>query len=138
MTDIGMYLFDTDTISNIFKPSPSLRLQAKLREVPAEQQFITTITIYEIVYGAYKSSRTDHHLRNLKELLLPQVAIVDFDSDAAYVCGALRVELERSGVSLPLADLQVASIAVANGLVLVTGNVGHFRRIPGLPVENWM
>jgi tRNA(fMet)-specific endonuclease VapC len=138
MTDIGMYLFDTDTITNILKPAPSSRLQGKLTEVPAERQFISTITIYEIVYGAYKSDRTDHHLRNLRELLLPQVAIVDFDSEAAYVCGALRVELERSGAPLPLADLQVASIAIANELVLVTGNVGHFQRIPGLPVENWM
>ena len=131
-----MYLFDPDTITNIFKPAPSPRLQGKLREVSAEQQFISTITIYEIVYGAYKSTRTAHHLRNLKELLLPQVAIVDFDSEAAYVCAALRVELERSGVPLPFADLQVASIAIANELVLVTGNAGHFRRIPGLPAQN--
>jgi tRNA(fMet)-specific endonuclease VapC len=133
-----MYLFDTDTINNILKPVPSHRLQGKLRKVPAEQQFISTITVYEIVYGAYKSTRTDHHLRNLKELLLPQVRIVDFDSEAGYVCGALRVELERSGAPLPLADLQVAAIAIANELVLVTGNVGHFQRIPGLPVENWL
>ena len=133
-----MYLFDTDTIANILKPAPSHRLQGRLREVPAEQQFISTITVYEIVYGAYKSTRIDHHLRNLKELLLPQVTIVDFDSEAAYVCGALRVELERSGMPLPLADLQVASIAVTNQLVLITGNVGHFQRIPGLPVENWL
>jgi predicted nucleic acid-binding protein len=133
-----MYLFDTDTITNILKPAPSPSLQSKLRDVAAEKQFISTITIYEIVYGAYRSARAEHHLRNLKELLLPQVLIVDFDSEAAYVCGALRVELERSGVPLPLADLQVASIAIANQLVLVTGNVGHFRRIPGLPVQNWM
>lgn len=101
-----MYLFDTDTITGIFKPAASPRLQGKLREVPAEQQFISTITIYEIVYGAYMSARTDHHQRNLKEL--------------------------------PPADLQVASIAIANELVLVTGNVGRFQRIPGLPVQNWM
>jgi len=133
-----MYLFDTDTITNILKPAPPPRLQGRLREVPAEQQFISTITVNEIVYGAYKSTRIEHHLRNLKELLLPQVRIVDFDSEAAYVCGALRVELERSGAPLPLADLQVASIAVANKLVLITGNIGHFQRIPGLPVENWL
>ena len=65
-----MYLFDTDTITNILKPAPSHRLQGRLREVPAEQQFISTITVYEIVYGAYKSTRIEHHLRNLKELLL--------------------------------------------------------------------
>ena len=133
-----MYLFDTDTITNIFKPVPSQRLLSKLKEIGPEQQFVSAITIYEIIYGAYKSTRTDHHLRNLKELLLPRVTIVDFDSQAAFICGALRVELERTGEPLPLADLQVASIAIANDLVLVTGNVGHFKGILRLPVENWL
>jgi len=133
-----MYLFDTDTITNVFKPAPSQRLLGKLKKIGPDQQFVSTITIYEIVYGAYKSTRPDHHLQNLKELLLPQVGIVDFDSKAAFVCGALRVELERSGEPLPLADLQVASIAIANELVLITGNVHHFNRISRLPVENWL
>jgi tRNA(fMet)-specific endonuclease VapC len=133
-----MYLFDPDTIINIFKPLPSRRLLSKLNEVPPEQQFVSTITVYEIVYGAYKSTRIDHHLHNLKELLLPQVGIVEFDINAAFICGALRVELERSGEPLPLADLQVASIAIANALVLITGNSSHFERISRLPVENWL
>jgi tRNA(fMet)-specific endonuclease VapC len=135
---IEMYLFDTDTITNIFKPSPSRRLVTRLNDLRPGQQFIATITIYEIVYGAYKSPRVDHHLRNLQELLLPEVEIVEFDTNAAFICGALRVELERSGQPLPMADLQVASIAIANKLVLVTGNVGHFQRISRLPVENWL
>ena len=133
-----MYLFDTDTITNIFKPAPSQRLLSRLKEIGPEQQFISTITIYEIVYGAHKSPRADLHLHNLKALLLPQVRIAEFDSEAAFICGALRADLERSGEPLPLADLQVASIAIACELVLVTGNVGHFRRISRLPVENWL
>jgi len=90
------------------------------------------------VYGAHKSNRTDHHLQNLKELLLPQIQVVDFDMKAAFVCGALRADLERFGEPIPLADLQVASIAVANDLVLITGNVKHFERISQLKVENWL
>jgi tRNA(fMet)-specific endonuclease VapC len=80
----------------------------------------------------------DHHLHNLEELLLPQARIVEFDLNAAFICGALRADLERSGEPLPLADLQVASIAMANELVLVTGNIGHFQRVSRLSVENWL
>lgn len=36
------------------------------------------------------------------------------------------------------ADLRIASIALAYGLTLVTGNVRHFNRLPGLTVENWL
>jgi hypothetical protein len=35
-------------------------------------------------------------------------------------------------------DLRIASIALANDLVLVTGNVRHFRRVPGLVIEDWL
>ena len=133
-----MYLFDTDTITNIFKPAPSKRLLKNLAGVPPEQQYISAVTVYEIVYGAHKSNRTDHHLQNLKELLLPQIQVVDFDMKAAFVCGALRADLERFGEPIPLADLQVASIAVANDLVLITDNVKHFEGISQLKVENWL
>jgi predicted nucleic acid-binding protein len=33
---------------------------------------------------------------------------------------------------------RIASIAIANDLALVTGNVGHFARVPDLRVENWL
>ena len=36
------------------------------------------------------------------------------------------------------ADLEIAAIALANKLVLVTGNTRHFGCIPGLTVENWL
>jgi hypothetical protein len=34
-------------------------------------------------------------------------------------------------------DLLIASIALAHGLIVATGNVREFQRIPGLAVEDW-
>lgn len=133
-----MYLFDTDTITNIMKPFPSTSLLQKLTTIPREAQYISTITLYEIVYGAYKSKRKNFHIKKLEELLLPAVQILGFDSKAAYVCGSLKAELESKGIPLALADLQIAAIAIVNGLILVSGNIKHFRRIPRLKVENWL
>jgi tRNA(fMet)-specific endonuclease VapC len=133
-----MYLFDTDIITNIFKKHPAPGLLARLADVPRNQQHISTITIAEIVYGACKSNRPAHHLRNLQEILLPAVNILGFDSKAAFVCGRLRAELEKTGTPLALADLEIAAIALANQLVLVTGNTRHFARIPNLTMENWL
>ncbi|MFZ5763255.1 MAG: type II toxin-antitoxin system VapC family toxin [Thermodesulfobacteriota bacterium] len=133
-----MYLFDTDIITNIFKKHPAPGLLARLAAIPRGQQHISTITIAEIVYGACKSDRPAHHLRNLQEILLPAVNILGFDSKAAFVCGRLRAELEKTGTPLALADLEIAAIALANQLVLVTGNTRHFGRIPNLTVENWL
>ena len=133
-----MYLFDTDTITNIVKPRPSLNLLQRLGKTSKKQQHVSTITISEIVYGAEKSQRPDLHLNNLETVLLPAVNIISFDTKAAYICGRIRAELEKRGTPLDLADLEIASIAIANDLILVTNNVQHFERVPLLQYENWL
>lgn len=133
-----MYLFDTDILTNIVKPRPSPSLLTRLASTPQEQQFISTITISEIVYGAMKSQRPDYHLKMLEEILLPAVNIVGFDAKAAYVCGRLRAELEKQGTPLALADLEIAGIAIANNFTLITNNLRHFGRIERLKSESWI
>lgn len=133
-----MYLFDTDIITNIFKKKPSTKLLEKLAGTARRDQFISTITISEIVYGAWKSDHAQRHLDNLEKILLPSVNILGFDSKAAYVCGNLRAGLEKAGTPLALADLEIAAIAIANELTLVSGNLDHFSRIKGLKLENWL
>jgi tRNA(fMet)-specific endonuclease VapC len=132
-----MYLFDTDVITNVLKPKPSQRLIDKLSTVAQRDQFISTITLSEIVYGAMKSQRPEYHLKNLEQILLPSVNIIGFDAKAAYICGQLRAKLEKAGQPLPLADLEIASIAVAGEFILVSGNSKHFKRIADLKLENW-
>lgn len=36
------------------------------------------------------------------------------------------------------ADLRIASIALYNDLIVITGNVKHFLKVPRLLVENWL
>ena len=64
--------------------------------------------------------------------------IVSFDAKAAYICGRIRAELEKRGTPLDLADLEIASIAIANNFTLVSNNVRHFERIPQLSYETWL
>lgn len=133
-----MFLFDTDVITNVLKKRPSQCLLERLASVPMSWQHISTITVSEIVYGAVKSSRPEYHLNNLEQILLPSVNVVGFDTKAACICGRLRAELEKKGLRLDLADLEIAAIALAGDFTLVTGNVRHFSRIEGLKVENWL
>lgn len=132
------YLFDTDTLSNPLKKSPSLALLRRLATVPPEDQFTSTITVGEMVYGAYRSPRTDYILQRLESEVWPNVQILPFDTDAALIYGRLRRELEQQGTPMAEPDLRIASIALAHGLALVTGNVRHFSHVPGLAVENWL
>jgi len=135
---VARYLFDTDIITNIFKEQPFPGLLARLAELPRNQQHLSSITLSEFVYGAYKSDRPDYHMSNLQNILFPSVNILGFDSKVAYACGRLRAELEKAGTPFALADIENAAIALAHKLVLVTGNSRHFAKISGLTVQNWL
>lgn len=133
-----MYLFDTDILSQVLKRAPSPTLLTRVAAVPAEQQFTSAITVGEMVYGAYRSDRPDHFLRQLEERLWPNIRILPFDRTAAETYGRLRAQLEEAGVPLAEPDLRIAAIALTHDLTMVTGNVRHFSRVPGLRTENWL
>lgn len=134
-----MYLLDTDILSNLLKRAPSLKLIAKLAGVPAKEQFTSSITFGELVYGAHRvPDRTAVLLERLNKTILPNLPVLPFDLSAARRYGQLRADLETSRITLGDADLRIGAIALARDLKVVTGNVGHFEKIPGLVVENWL
>jgi tRNA(fMet)-specific endonuclease VapC len=132
-----VYCFDTDTLSAVIRRDPPLQLIRRLAQIPPSDQATTTINLGELLYGAAKrgSERLTHQVR---EVVSSATAILPFDSEAAEVYGPLRARLEREGRRLDEPDLRIASIALARGLTVVTGNVRHFARVPDLVVENWL
>jgi predicted nucleic acid-binding protein len=133
-----MYLFDTDAMSQIVNPNPPEGFILRLADVLPEQQFTSAITVGELTYGAHKSNRRDHFLQQFRNRLWPNIRVVPFDYAAAETYGWLRAMLERRGTPLADADLRIASIAVTRQMTLVTGNLRHFSRVPGLTVEDWL
>ena len=134
-----MYLLDTDILSNLLKRTPSTVLISKLASIPPEQQFTSSITLGELIYGAYRlGAGADRLLERLDETLPPNLPALPFDGAAARRYGEVRAELEHRGTPLGDADLRIGAIALARGLTVVTGNVRHFQRIPDLLVENWL
>ena len=133
-----MYLLDTDILSNLMKRAPASALVARLARVPPEDQFTSSVTLGELLYGAHRSSRTTALLERIEETLLPELPILPFDVAAARRYGELRAELERSGTPIGDADTRVASIALSRGLKVVSGNERHFQQVPGLEIENWL
>jgi predicted nucleic acid-binding protein len=130
------YLFDTDAISEVLRPRLQQPYVDWLREVPRDAQFTSAVTVGELFKGAYHSATRERHLKNIEERVLPAVTILPYDLPVARVFGGIRAELERIGNVLPDADLQIAATALYHNLELVTGNVRHFERIPGLRLNS--
>ncbi len=132
-----MYLFDTDTLSNLMKKSPPISLVNRMRSVPVREQFTSSITLGELIFGARKKG-SSRLLAEIHRLVTSSLPILPFDADAATRYGEVRADLEAHGLRIEEPDLRIASIALVQGLTVVTGNLRHFNRVPNLPVDNWI
>lgn len=71
-------------------------------------------------------------------MVLRSFPILDYDRQAADWHARERARLAAAGRTPPFVDGQIAAIAHANGLIVVTSNIGDFRAFEGLSVESWM
>jgi predicted nucleic acid-binding protein len=129
------FLFDTDAISELLRPHPLTAYRHWIENVERQDQFTSAVVVGELYKGAYRSANQEKHLVNIEHLVLPAVTVLPYDTAVSKVFGAVRARLEMAGMMLPDADLQIAATAIYHGLVLVTGNVRHFRRIRELKIE---
>lgn len=128
-------LFDTDAVSETMRTRPLPGFVNWLRFVPSSEQFTSAVVIGELLKGAYGSSRRSPELEDRIEKVIERVKILPFDVGTAHVFGALAARLDDEGEPLDIADLQIAATALHYGLELVTGNVKHFERVPGLRIN---
>lgn len=126
------YLFDTDAVSELLRPRPALPYIRWLSIIPREEQFTSAVVVGELFQGAYRSPARDRHLANIENRILPAVTVLVYDTATARVFGQIRAYLEHQGRRLPDSDLQIAATALYHGLIVVTGNVRHFQRVPGI------
>jgi tRNA(fMet)-specific endonuclease VapC len=66
-----------------------------------------------------------------------QFQSLPFDDRAADEYGRIRAYLTGLGALIGPNDLLIASIALANGLILVSHNTREFSRVPGLKLDDW-
>jgi tRNA(fMet)-specific endonuclease VapC len=97
---------------------------------------ISVIVAAELRYGCAKKGSPQ--LLSRVEALLAAVPVLPFDVPADEAYGSIRAALEAAGQTIGGNDLLIASHAAALSATVVTANVGEFRRVNGLPVENWL
>lgn len=130
-----MWLLDTNAWITYLnkKPSP---LHQKVIAAPIASIYLCDIVKGELLFGAYNSARPAENLARLRELF-DLVISLPFDGVAADHFGQIRAHLKKSGTPIGPYDLQIAAIARANDLIVVTHNQGEFGRVPDLRLEDW-
>ena len=128
------FLFDTDAISEVLRRRPLPAYLHWLGAIPRADQFTSAVVVGELYKGAYRSANREFHLEQITARVVPAVTVLPYDAGVARVYGEIDAYLHRLRLPLADADLQIAATALHHGLELVTGNISHFGRIPGLPI----
>ncbi|MQC17877.1 MAG: type II toxin-antitoxin system VapC family toxin [Chloroflexi bacterium] len=129
------YLLDTNVLSEVAR-RPGGTASAHIRRVGEAAICTSIIVAGELRYGAAKSASP--RIIERVEAILDLIEVLPLEPavDAAY--GTLRADLERAGNVIGANDLWIAAHALALNCTIVTGNEREFRRVEGLPLENWL
>jgi tRNA(fMet)-specific endonuclease VapC len=134
------YLLDTNILSNPIRPQPNAALSAW---VAAHQTELATAAPvwHEAWYGCRRlpaSSRRDRIEKYLNTIVAGLLTILPYDERAALWHARERARLVAKGLTPSYIDGQIAAVAVAHDLALVTFNMSDFRHFAGLTIFDWM
>lgn len=132
------YLLDTNVISELNKPKPNENVIGWLNT--HQSICISTITKAEILYGIHAlddGKRKKQLLQMTDDILaLFDNRILSFCTKSASHYAKVILERQKQGRPILMADALIASIALANDLIIVTRNIKDFENIEGLVVFN--
>lgn len=133
------YLIDTNVISELRRRQPQPQVVQWFAERPAQQLFLSVLTLGEIRRGVERlpvGSRRDTLLQWLQDELPAFFTgrILDIDQAVAHRWGCL---LAAAGRPLPAIDSLLVAQALEHDLVLVTRNLKDVTDLPVGVVNPW-
>ena len=130
------YLLDTNACITHLRSAGTSGVSRRITAARAGDIVLTSIVREELIFGAL---RTKQPTKSLAEMhaFLSAFDSLPFDDVAADVSGRVRAQLETAGERIEINDVLIAAVALSNNLTLVTHNVRHLSRVPGLLMEDW-
>jgi predicted nucleic acid-binding protein len=139
---VTRYLLDTNIISNVVKPQPSVALLAWMADQPDEDLFVASLTVAEIRRGILEKPRG--RKRDALDawfsgpagpLSLFAGRILPFDANAGLIWAQLMAQGRAAGRPRNALDMIIAAVAAANDCIVATDNERDFT---GLDTVNPM
>jgi tRNA(fMet)-specific endonuclease VapC len=133
------YLLDTNVISEPLRPFPNDAILDRLHQHEGEL-CIASVVWHELWYGCLRlpqSRRRDAIESYLEKVVAPAIPILAYDEAAAAWHATERARLEKIGPLPPFPDGQIAAIAAAKDMILVTRDVSDYLAFVNLRIEDW-
>ncbi len=134
-SDRLLYLLDTN-VCIVYLKGKSASVNQRLKSLKRNNIAVCSVVKAELFYGSMRSNNPKKALQ-IQKTFVEQFISLPFCDRCALIYGKLRANLANSGMPIGSNDLFIASIALANDLILVTHNVREFSRVQGLKLEDW-
>jgi tRNA(fMet)-specific endonuclease VapC len=128
-------LLDTCTVSDFVKGEPTVL--ARVKATAPALIAVSTLTRMEVTFGLRLKPARARELTPVLEAFFASITTLPFTLADAEAAAAIRADLKARGMPIGPYDVLIGATALARGLTMVTSNAVEFRRIVGLPVENW-
>jgi tRNA(fMet)-specific endonuclease VapC len=136
MTATSPALLDTDMLSEVMRARDPHVLDMARHYLAEHGRFtFSIITRYEILRGLKAREATRQVA--LFERQCARSVVLPLTDQIIVQATDIYAGLYKHGELVSDADILIAATAVVHDFTLITGNVGHFQRIPGLQVLSW-
>jgi predicted nucleic acid-binding protein len=135
---LGVVLDSSTVITAERKRLPVAQLIEAIQTVHGEIEVsLSPVMVAELVHGIYRARdpETSQRRRAYIEELIDLVPIHPITKQTAFLVGQIQGQEAAKGNVLPFNDLMIAAAAIEQDYAILTENLRHFEKIPGLTVK---
>jgi tRNA(fMet)-specific endonuclease VapC len=131
------YLIDTCVIIEFLSGNP--KWLQRIKQLGIDNCYVSEFTLCELYYGAYHVEGTKYFAHEIIKInsVLDKFKILQGTTFSENF-GKIKAYLIKHGQKVDDMDILIGSLAVANGMTVVTDNEKHFSRMPDIKCENWL
>jgi predicted nucleic acid-binding protein len=128
-------ILDTDILVALLKGEPKAIQMIRAIEEKNERIVTTIVTAYELLKGAYISSKPKENLAKVQDII-SNLLVLDLSLKACEEASKIYRDLRKAGNLTGEFDVLIAAIARTYDETIVTRDE-HFEFIRGIKVTNW-
>lgn len=131
------YVLDTNAVSALMKGTPAV--VERLAATAPPEVSIPQPVLAEIAFGIERLPRSKRRasLQARFDLVCAELPRAEWTDAVSQAFGRIKAMLERRGTRIEDFDAAIAAHALSLKATLVTANLDHMIRVPGLRVEDW-
>jgi tRNA(fMet)-specific endonuclease VapC len=131
------YVLDTNAVSALMKGDAVI--VERLAAIAPADVAIPQPVLAEIAFGLERLPRSKRRaaLQARFDLVCAEIPRAEWTDEVSQTYGRVKAMLERRGTRIEDFDAAIAAHALAVDSTLVTANLDHMTRVPGLRTEDW-